>query len=339
MQCFLIRNVRTVFAPWQPCMRKTDMTTNKSKRPSLYATSFSPNDMTEVFEILGALESTDSRRKSLGWATLPLVAAAIGVIVLAMTKMLPAARGALGNEMIGSIAATSPITPPVVVSSNSVDAASETLPSAISVAAIITEEPAETMGAESVDGINAQAESFVGNSVPKGGAISAANAVVRDRVHIAARTVNKQPEIGKGQITPPAKSKANSKRMRPKSATRMTASNRKHAKPARHKDDRDVDLIEALLTRVSEADATEKSAVRAKPVKMSGVTVKRRTASFGDDTDLNRDIVVRHAKESIAPLVKRCRALGLVEGELCRIRICSGNWGKDPACPSADHPR
>ena len=47
----------------------------------------------------------------------------------------------------------------------------------------------------------------------------------------------------------------------------------------------------------------------------------------------NRDIVVRTAGQSTEALVKRCRALGLLEGELCRVRICSGLWGSDPACP------
>lgn len=46
----------------------------------------------------------------------------------------------------------------------------------------------------------------------------------------------------------------------------------------------------------------------------------------------NRDIVVRRPSDSTGALVGRCRELGLIEGELCRMRICSGMWGMDPAC-------
>ena len=57
---------------------------------------------------------------------------------------------------------------------------------------------------------------------------------------------------------------------------------------------------------------------------------------------MDRDIVVRNVEQSTESLVKRCRALGFLEGELCRLRICSGLWGIDPACPNGnnrDHDR
>ncbi|OFJ49990.1 hypothetical protein BA896_015220 [Janthinobacterium lividum] len=31
-------------------------------------------------------------------------------------------------------------------------------------------------------------------------------------------------------------------------------------------------------------------------------------------------------------LLQRCKQLGLIEGMLCRSRICSGRWDSDPAC-------
>jgi hypothetical protein len=43
---------------------------------------------------------------------------------------------------------------------------------------------------------------------------------------------------------------------------------------------------------------------------------------------------LRAQGETTEALVKRCLALGFLEGQLCRIRICSGLWGKDSACPS-----
>jgi hypothetical protein len=31
-------------------------------------------------------------------------------------------------------------------------------------------------------------------------------------------------------------------------------------------------------------------------------------------------------------LLQRCKQLGMIEGMLCRARICSGRWDSDPAC-------
>lgn len=45
-----------------------------------------------------------------------------------------------------------------------------------------------------------------------------------------------------------------------------------------------------------------------------------------------RDVVVRKDEEETASLLQRCKQLGLIEGMLCRARICSGRWDSDPAC-------
>lgn len=46
----------------------------------------------------------------------------------------------------------------------------------------------------------------------------------------------------------------------------------------------------------------------------------------------SRDIVVRKDDESTANLLQRCKQLGLIEGMLCRSRICSGRWDTDADC-------
>lgn len=46
----------------------------------------------------------------------------------------------------------------------------------------------------------------------------------------------------------------------------------------------------------------------------------------------SRDIVERGDGDSTADLLRRCKQLGLIEGMLCRSRICSGRWENDPAC-------
>lgn len=46
----------------------------------------------------------------------------------------------------------------------------------------------------------------------------------------------------------------------------------------------------------------------------------------------SRDIVERADGDNTAELLRRCKQLGLIEGMLCRSRICSGRWENDPAC-------
>jgi len=46
----------------------------------------------------------------------------------------------------------------------------------------------------------------------------------------------------------------------------------------------------------------------------------------------NRDVVERVDGVSTADLLARCKQLGLMEGMLCRSRICSSPWESDPAC-------
>lgn len=99
--------------------------------------------------------------------------------------------------------------------------------------------------------------------------------------------------------------------------------------------DEDVDLIAALLSRVS---STPKTSAKEGPNKAtSAATASRKISSSSvakqeRNQGGNRDIVVKAPEESIESLVKRCRALGFFEGELCRLRICSGMWDKNPAC-------
>jgi hypothetical protein len=107
----------------------------------------------------------------------------------------------------------------------------------------------------------------------------------------------------------------------------------------RRKDDRDVDLIAALLTRVSSADTAEKPAKNASSTKSGNVPSRQKNSSVASSGEKpNPALVLNPAHESLGSLVRRCRTLGLVEGELCRLRTCSGSWGKDAACPASGLP-
>jgi len=45
-----------------------------------------------------------------------------------------------------------------------------------------------------------------------------------------------------------------------------------------------------------------------------------------------RDVVERRDGDRTADLLLRCKQLGLMEGMLCRSRICAGSWESDAAC-------
>ena len=46
----------------------------------------------------------------------------------------------------------------------------------------------------------------------------------------------------------------------------------------------------------------------------------------------NRDIVERQTNDNTSQLLQRCQQLGMIEGMLCRSRICAGRWESDQAC-------
>jgi hypothetical protein len=51
----------------------------------------------------------------------------------------------------------------------------------------------------------------------------------------------------------------------------------------------------------------------------------------------SRDIVERQQGNTTVQLLTRCKQLGLIEGMLCRSRICSGRWEADAACRAPAH--
>lgn len=86
---------------------------------------------------------------------------------------------------------------------------------------------------------------------------------------------------------------------------RQAAARPRGAKPAGAPGDSDVALLTAMVAHAHRQEGT------APPV---------------------RDVVLRQQEEETAELLRRCQQLGLIEGMLCRSRICSGRWDSDPAC-------
>ncbi len=85
---------------------------------------------------------------------------------------------------------------------------------------------------------------------------------------------------------------------------------------------------------------TRQAAARAAPLKPrpgaaagdSDVTLLAAIVAHGQRSEPPRDVVLRKDEEETASLLQRCRQLGLIEGMLCRARICAGRWDSDPAC-------
>lgn len=88
---------------------------------------------------------------------------------------------------------------------------------------------------------------------------------------------------------------------------RQAAARPQESRPAAAPGDSDVALLTAMVAHAHRQEGT------AKPV---------------------RDVVLRQQEQEqeTAELLRRCKQLGMIEGMLCRSRICSGRWDSDPAC-------
>lgn len=107
------------------------------------------------------------------------------------------------------------------------------------------------------------------------------------------------------------------------------------SKPARaDSDDRDVSLLAALVATTKEVPAKKTSHANS-----DGKTTSDGKNNSVKDDGRNQDIVERKPGDSTASLLRRCKKLGVIEGELCRWRICSERWDSDPACKTNAQPK
>lgn len=109
---------------------------------------------------------------------------------------------------------------------------------------------------------------------------------------------------GAGALASAASTSAGAPRKAPPPA-RQAPVRAQESRPAAAPGDSDVALLTAMVAHAHRQDGT------AAPM---------------------RDVVLRQREGETAELLQRCRQLGLIEGMLCRSRICSGRWDSDPAC-------
>ncbi|MBN3792846.1 phage tail protein, partial [Burkholderia sp. Ac-20353] len=117
-----------------------------------------------------------------------------------------------------------------------------------------------------------------------------------------------------------ADAKAEARKHRKEQQAEVAQAKKRHDASARTasakssgKDDPDADLLAALVARTKPADRkAASSGAQAVPTKASA-----------------------KAGTTLAARVKECGERGFFEDQLCRWRVCEGQWGKDPSCPTA----
>lgn len=309
------------------------------ERPSLYGNLSNARVNPEVSSILKGLELRPKRPKLIRRITwsVPLMSLAAILLVIGLNDgghfvgWFESSVAQLASDEVEKKPASTPL-PPVAVPTSETMVMPE-------VATIISEPVKEETDADTQDaallatGSKAPTEVIEEVIDPAKGA----KEVVAETLNAALKPkADGHIKTGGGAVVQKAvRDQSDSgKRTQAKSqVTRAAASKKNSGK------DEDVDLIAALLSRVSSGPKTsdKDAAIKAPSVttasrSLSSASVAKRERAQGG----NRDIVTHAPEESIESLVKRCRALGFFEGELCRLRICSGMWDKNPACATSN---
>lgn len=115
-----------------------------------------------------------------------------------------------------------------------------------------------------------------------------------------------------------------------RNAPEKKASVQKPANATSTAPDSDVNILTAL---VSHGDSVNEPA-KPKETAKSRQQAKKKAAEpvLAQNSADGQDIVERKNGDNTSALLQRCRQLGMIEGELCRWRICSGRWDTDTAC-------
>lgn len=303
---------------------------NETSRPSLYSFNSRDRDSAEISSILDALEPR--RRKSAIWwrsvliGLVAMLAAALYLVgrdVDVYRQLSPVA----GSETaIGRTVVKHEVPGPLPVAASADES---------SAAAIVVEVPLHHAELQAPDSPGTDKPQVTTATTAAAAPIHAGD--IENERGTTAVTGSEPKSIssstGSGQhpateaAATPAGKKGGGAMPRAQAGTKAVA-------PAASGKDSDVDLIAALVSHVSRGDNSGKEN-RKRSAKATADARAGASARKDRRTDPGHDIVVRNDGDSTETLVKRCRALGLIEGELCRVRICSGLWGIDPACPGA----
>jgi hypothetical protein len=298
--------------------------------PSLYSAEATVTDSRHAISILEALEPARARGSRVKWAV-------AGIVLLLTTSMIYLLMADAAFPGRASVAALIDAvfkqerTAVAHAAPDTIQVATEQLPEAPRTATIITEEEKPNrdalMYAKAVTKESTQlANSVTGlaNDVPKQFTISASSPEPEE--------IKKASSRSSMELSSARKFELKSAEKAARSLASAGTNNESRSK------DKDVDLIAALLAYTPRPSGSGKSTSQKSPIMQNERLADADTVVMKrvKRDDPKRDIVTRTASESTESLVKRCQALGFFEGELCRLRICSGHWGSDPACPSSN---
>lgn len=292
-------------------------------RPSLYGESEKLPIEEEAFSILGRLEPNRKRRitaRRIAWTTPLLSLAAVG-LVLGLNGGFPDVDLPAGGNTAssGELARPQSIAAGRQLAAMPADAAASTAAStqgAMIAAEYLLEQDGGQGGEAAMSSTEAQRGTVVTHAAYEAlpGVVLVAGAVANRNLPAApaASGVARQAQTHSGQTSAAAR-------------TPVRTGTRKAAK------DKDVELIGALLAHVS----AHVSAPAAAPAKAPSRKPQAASAARRTRTAPSRENAGQIAGVSIDAQVKRCRELGFFEGEMCRLRVCSDQWGKNPACPAS----
>lgn len=324
-------------------------------RPSLFGAGASPSPTPrqgDAVSILASLDKTGGRtalksRTGLpNWFTIA-VGSLLGItiavaIVMSLTKdagigqrapkQLPGAAGSVSEKPLVATPVIQPQPQEAAVPAPQIVAAAATIENAPPAAATPVATPSEQKSPASIPA-----------TAPAGKAANPPEAVP-DRA--SGSSGNVKPAAA--QSPAPVTVQADAKPEKPVAASKKpAAANRdtkpEHRAPPADPADRDASLLAALAAYGEGRPAKDISAqaepTAGKPAAASPAKAQPTLAQAGSGQfDPKRDVVTRESSVSTGELVRRCKTLGFFEGMLCRIRVCSNQWGKDPACPQSSAP-
>lgn len=306
-------------------MQPPEETARGSVKPNLLSGSATDNSSGSI---LNALEGKESPAKGIAQKKSGVVRGAVVVVLLA-------AIGAGGffawnqRSTQDATAASTPTTPALPTS-----AAPKELPSSTPALAANTPAPEkpESQAAviENDPATHAEKSDAASDETPADPRAKLTESLEAG-VPVTATSLKKALEEPK-----PAKAKAPAKSVNAPLVNRNVPEKKavaqKPAKAASTPPDSDVNILTAL---VSHGDSVNEPVKPVKETAKSRQQAKKKAAEpvlAQNAADGGPDIVERKNGDSTAGLLQRCRQLGMIEGELCRWRICSGRWDTDTAC-------
>jgi hypothetical protein len=327
-----------------------------SARPSLFASEQSTPATTskqpEAISILSSLDKNDGKKPLKSHTGLPtwftisiggLFGVTIAVaIIISLTKDSGIGRHAPGMPMVIAARAAPPDKmPEAAAPAITAPSATPSSPNVVlnASAAIENAPPAAVLPAGTLSPIaNIDRKPAAKSSEP----VPTASQTVKT-VNAGANPIPSPPNesvatsSGQTVLSERSETKTN------KASTTKTKNGKVETAMATAPGDRDASLLAALVAYGEGKPATDaNSRAAATSSKSSGSKSSNTPTTIAQADshhfDPKRDVVVREPSVSTTELVRRCKTLGFVEGLLCRMRVCSNQWGKDPACPQDSMP-